>query len=184
MIAAAGHAVAAPSTVFVGLGSNLEQPVRQLQRALGELAAIPGTALLKTSSFYETAPVGILDQPMFINAVAMLRSSLSPHEFLRHLLTIEAGHARVRKEKNGPRTLDLDVLIFDDLQVDDAQLVTPHPRMHERAFVLVPLLEIAPQAKIPGKGPAREWLARIGSGGVRRVTDNAEQSQTRSEDRR
>ena len=182
MSANASTAIAS-SAVFVGLGSNLEQPVQQLRRALGELSMLPGTELLQTSSFYETAPVGIVDQPMFINAVAMLRSRLSPHDFLRHLLAIEARHARVRNEKNGPRTLDLDVLIFGGLRMDDDQLVTPHPRMHERAFVLVPLLEIAPEVKIPGKGAAREWLAKIGSGGVRRVAGDAGQDQTRSGDR-
>ena len=182
MSANASTAIAS-SAVFVGLGSNLEQPVQQLRRALGELSMLPGTELLQTSSFYETAPVGIVDQPMFINAVAMLRSRLSPHDFLRHLLAIEARHARVRNEKNGPRTLDLDVLIFGGLRMDDDQLVTPHPRMHERAFVLVPLLEIAPEVKIPGKGAAREWLTKIGNDGVRRVADDAGQDQTRSGDR-
>lgn len=179
----ANDASAPASTVFVGLGSNLRQPVLQLQHAVRELGAIADTELVKVSSFYETAPVGIVDQPMFINAVAMLRTRQSPHDFLRQLLAIETCHARVRNEKNGPRTLDLDVLIFDELRIDDDLLVTPHPRMHERAFVLVPLLEIAPEVKIPGKGAAREWLTKIGNDGVRRVADDAGQDQTRSGDR-
>lgn len=171
------------STVFIGLGSNLQQPVLQLQHAIRELGVIADTELVKVSSFYETAPVGIVDQPMFINAVAMLRTRQSPHDFLRQLLDIETRHARVRNEKNGPRTLDLDVLIFDELRLDDDRLITPHPRMHERAFVLVPLLEIAPEVKIPGKGAAREWLVKIGNDGVRRVADDTGQDQTRGEDR-
>lgn len=168
----------APSTVFVGLGSNLEQPMLQLQRALREIASIAGTVLVKVSSFYETTPVGVLDQPMFINAVAMVETTQAPHEFLQQLLDIERRHARVRIEQNGPRTLDLDVLIFADLQIADDQLVTPHPRMHERAFVLVPLLEIAPEVTIPGKGAARAWLQQTGTGGVRPVADNTGRAAT------
>ncbi len=172
------------STVFVGLGSNLEQPLQQLQRAIEELAAIPGTELLKVSSFYETAPVGIVDQPMFFNAVAMLKTRLSPQDFLQHLLSVEAEHARQRIEKNGPRTLDLDVLIFGDLQNNETSLVVPHPRMHERAFVLVPLLEIAPEVKIPGIGAASECLPKVGSAGVRRVSNESGPTKSRGGNQR
>ncbi len=182
-MSASPSATTAATTVFVGLGSNLDQPARQLQRALAELAALPDSELVKASSFYETAPVGILDQPMFLNAVAMLKTRLSPQVFLRHLLAIEAGHARLRTEKNGPRTLDLDVLIFDDLLIDEERLAVPHPRMHERAFVLVPLLEVAPEVKIPGRGAARDWLQKIGSAGVRRIDNDAEADKSSSGDR-
>ena len=188
MSLAINAASVAPTTVFVGLGSNLEDPVLQLRRALHELAAIAATELVGVSSFYETMPVGVLDQPMFINAVAMVRTAQSPHDFLRQLLAIEARHARVRKEKNGPRTLDLDVLIFGELRIDDNELITPHPRMHERAFVLAPLLEIAPELTIPGKGAAREWLEKIGSAGVSvyetRASERSKQDKTSSGDRR
>jgi 2-amino-4-hydroxy-6-hydroxymethyldihydropteridine diphosphokinase len=167
MMAAVVGARALPVTVFVGLGSNLQQPIVQLQQAIRELSALPASGVLKVSSFYETAPVGIVDQPMFINAVAMLQTELEPHLFLQCLLAIEAGHARVRGPRNGPRTLDLDILLFAGLRIDEAHLVVPHPRMHERAFVLIPLLEIAPEVDIPGKGAARIWLAKTGPGGVR-----------------
>jgi 2-amino-4-hydroxy-6-hydroxymethyldihydropteridine diphosphokinase len=178
MNAAAGHRAAI--TVFVGLGSNLADPVRQLQQALRELAALDGTELVSASSFYETAPVGMLDQPMFINAVAMLRSTQPPHDLLRELLAIEARHARLRREKNGPRTLDLDLLLYGEMQIDAASLTVPHPRMHERAFVLVPLLEIAPALNIPGKGSVRACLEKTGSAGVRRASTVDDGSQKKS----
>ncbi len=159
------------STVFIGLGSNLDHPEWQVQTALHEIDEIPDVELVKVSSQYQTAPVGIIDQPRFINAVAQIETTLSPHDLLRQLLDIEQRHARVRQEKNGPRTLDLDILIFNDLCIDDGKLTTPHPRMHERAFVLVPLLEIAPDVQIPGKGYAQEFLSRMGGSGVHRVGD-------------
>jgi len=157
------------STVYLGLGSNLDHPELQVRAALREIGSIPDTGMVRVSAPYETAPVGIIDQPPFINAVAQVETTLSPHDLLRHLLDIEGQHARVRGEKNGPRTLDLDILIFNALRMDDGTLTTPHPRMHERAFVLVPLLEIAPEAYIPGKGFAKEFLSRVDAGGVRKL---------------
>ncbi len=158
------------STVFVGLGANLNDPVRQLHTAIREIDEIPEAALAKISSFYQTAPVGIVDQPPFVNAVVCVHTTLSPHDLLRHLEAIETSHGRVRAEKNGPRTLDLDILIFNEWRINDTKLVTPHPRMHERAFVLVPLLEIAPEVYIPGKGPAVAALAKLDTGGVQKMT--------------
>jgi 2-amino-4-hydroxy-6-hydroxymethyldihydropteridine diphosphokinase len=163
------------STVFVALGSNLDDPSWQVQSAFREIDDIPDASLVKVSSLYQTAPVGIADQPMFINAVAQIETTLSPHDFLRHLEGIEASHGRQRGERDGPRTLDLDILLFNDWQIDDEHLTTPHPRMHQRAFVLVPLAEIAPEALVPGHGTARELLARIGSAGVRLLADAAPQ---------
>ena len=157
------------STVFLGLGSNLDHPGLQVEAALREISDIPDTGMVRASSQYQTAPVGIVDQPPFINAVAQVETMLSPHDLLKHLLDIEGRHARVRNEKNGPRTLDLDILIFSALRMDDGTLTVPHPRMHERAFVLVPLLEIAPQAHIPGKGPAKEFLSQVDARGVRKL---------------
>ena len=157
------------STVYLGLGSNLDYPDRQVRTALREIYEIPETGLVKVSSLYETTPVGIADQPPFINAVAQVETTLSPHDLLQQLLDIEERHARVRNEKNGPRTLDLDILIFNEWRIDDGRLTTPHPRMHERAFVLVPLLEIAPEVYIPGKGYAKDFLSLTDAGGVHKL---------------
>ncbi len=161
------------STVFVGLGSNMSDPVWQLHSAIREIDEIPEAALVSVSSLYQTAPVGILDQPPFVNAVVKLETTLSPHDLLSRLSAIESAHGRIRAEKNGPRTLDLDILIFNEWRIDEANLTTPHPRMHERAFVLVPLLEIAPEVYIPGKGPARQALAKVDAGGVHRMETEA-----------
>jgi 2-amino-4-hydroxy-6-hydroxymethyldihydropteridine diphosphokinase len=146
---------------YVGLGSNVDDPRNQVTRALQELGAIPQTRLLKQSSLYRTAPVGYAAQPDFINAVAELDTRLDAPGLLGELQVIEAKHGRVRSFPNAPRTLDLDLLLFDDQEIQSASLVVPHPRMHERAFVLEPLLEIAPDAVIPGRGSVRECLARI-----------------------
>ncbi len=162
------------ATVFVALGSNMDQPVMHVQRALRDLDELPETALVKISTLYETAPVGITDQPVFVNAVAQMSTTLSPHDFLARLHAIEAQHGRVRSsltdEKNGPRTLDLDILIFDELQIDEGGLTVPHPRMHERAFVLVPLVEIAPAVVIPGKAAAKTFLMALGKAGVSHIS--------------
>lgn len=157
------------STVFVGLGSNLDHPDWQVQRALREIDDIPEAGLVRISSLYQTAPVGIVDQPPFVNAVAEVATTLSPHDLLDQLAAIELRHGRVRAAKNGPRTLDLDILIFNEWRIDDGRLTTPHPRMHERAFVLVPLVEIAPDVYIPGKGFARELLAALDQSGVHKL---------------
>lgn len=158
------------STVYVALGSNLDQPVLHVQGALRDIDELPETALMRVSTLYETAPVGLTDQPSFVNAVAQVATTLSPHDFLARLHAIEAQHGRLRssgiEEKNGPRTLDLDILIFDELQLSERGLTLPHPRMHERAFVLVPLLEIAPESVIPGMGAASDLLAVLDRKGV------------------
>ncbi len=159
------------STVFVALGSNLDHPAMHVQRALRDIDELPETALVQVSTLYETNPVGGCDQPQFVNAVARTETLLSPHDFLARLHAIEAQHGRHRnnitEEKNGPRTLDLDILMFNDAQIDERGLTVPHPRMHERAFVLVPLVEIAPEVKIPGKGVAKDMLATLDMAGVR-----------------
>ena len=158
------------STVFVALGSNLDHPIMHVQRALRDIDELPETALAQVSTLYETNPVGGRDQPQFVNAVARIETLLSPHDFLARLHAIEAQHGRHRNsisdEKNEPRTLDLDILMFNDLQINERGLTVPHPRMHERAFVLVPLVEIAPEVKIPGKGVAKEFLATLDTTGV------------------
>lgn len=156
------------SIALIGLGSNLDHPLVQIQSALRELHETNEIALARVSSFYETAPVGFADQPMFINAVAEITTTLSPHDLLAALQKIEVRHARVKRERNGPRTLDLDILLFNDWMIDEASLVIPHPRMHERAFVLAPLLEIAPEVHIPAVGDAKLFFATLDHKGVRR----------------
>jgi len=160
------HAV---SRAFIALGSNLDDPVSQVRAAFDELAQIPVSRLLMHSSLYRSAPVGRLDQPDFINAVAQIETGLSPHELLKALLEIEHRHGRVREYANDPRTLDLDLLIYDDLQCNDRCLILPHPRMHQRAFVLQPLLEIAPDIRIPGRGSIAELLAACAGQRLERV---------------
>jgi len=144
---------------FIALGSNLDDPVTQMERAFGEIGNLPGTRLLARSSLYCTAPVGFPDQPDFINAVALVETALEPHALLEALLAIEQQHGRVRELRNGPRVLDLDVLLYDTLICHEHGLTLPHPRMHERAFVLEPLLEIAPDCVIPSVGVAADCLA-------------------------
>jgi len=154
---------------YVGIGSNLEQPVHQVDRALDELAAIRNSRLTARSSLYRSAPMGFAAQPDFVNAVAALETSLSPGELLAELEAIEQRHGRERAFANAPRTLDLDLLLFAQTTVHSAGLILPHPRMHERAFVLEPLLEIAPDAHIPGIGFAREQLARCAGQRIERL---------------
>ena len=144
--------------VFIALGSNLDSPELQVRRAFDELARLPSSRLLAHSSLYRSGPIGLLDQPDFINAVAHIETALGPHDLLQALLEIEFGHGRVRESPNAPRTLDLDILMYDDLQCDERCLILPHPRMHQRAFVLQPLLEIAPNCRIPGRGTVAELL--------------------------
>jgi 2-amino-4-hydroxy-6-hydroxymethyldihydropteridine diphosphokinase len=146
---------------YVGLGANLEDPKGQIERAFGELAAIPRTRVSARSSLYRSMPIGYAAQPDFVNAVAELRTSLSAGELLAALIEIESGHGRARSFPNAPRTLDLDLLLYGGEVLQSERLTLPHPRMHERAFVLRPLLEIAPGVEIPGHGFARELLSRL-----------------------
>jgi 2-amino-4-hydroxy-6-hydroxymethyldihydropteridine diphosphokinase len=144
---------------FVGLGANLGEPEAQVRRALAALAELPGTRLLAASSLYRSAPVGVLAQLDFINAVAEVETALSARALLEALLAEERRFGRTREFPNAPRTLDLDLLLYGDRVIDEPGLVVPHPRMHERAFVLAPLAEIAPDIAIPGKGRAAALLA-------------------------
>ena len=143
---------------FIGLGSNLGESCDQLRLALADLDRLPGTRLLAQSSLYRSAPVGYLDQPDFVNAVAKISTTLTPQALLSALLHIEQHYGRERAFTNAPRTLDLDVLLYDDLQIHEPGLTVPHPQMHSRAFVLQPLLEIAPDCTIPGAGSARHAM--------------------------
>jgi 2-amino-4-hydroxy-6-hydroxymethyldihydropteridine diphosphokinase len=174
-------------TAFIGLGSNLENPVSQLQRAFLSLERLTDTCLVARSSLYRSAPLdcpeqadvslssdlpgssglsgpsglsGLSGQPDYINAVAEIATGLAPNALLQALLHIEHRHGRERSFRNAPRTLDLDVLLYDDLQLHEDGLTIPHPQMHKRAFVLRPLLEIAPGISIPGVGNAALALAK------------------------
>lgn len=143
----------------IGLGANLNDPAAQVEYALAELDRLPATRLLARSSLYASAPVGYIDQPDFINAVARVETELAPRALLAALLDIEHHHGRERSFRNAPRTLDLDLLLYGDAHFREEGLTLPHPRMTERGFVLLPLLEIAPDATIPGYGRAANWLA-------------------------
>lgn len=145
----------------VALGSNIEDPQAQVQRGFDEIAALPDTELLARSRLYTTAPVGYVDQPDFVNACALVETSLAPRALLAALLDLERRHGRVRDIPNGPRTLDLDIVLYGDEVIDEPGLKIPHPRAHERAFVLVPLVDVWPEATIPGKGAARECLKQV-----------------------
>jgi len=153
-----------PTVAFIGLGSNLSHPRRQLARATAALAHLPQSRLLAVSPNYLSAPMGTSEaQPDYVNAVVAVRTTLPPQALLRRLQTIERRQHRRREAagaRNAPRTLDLDLLLYGGHRIRAAQLVVPHPRMHERAFVLRPLLDIAPAARIPGHGLARRhWRA-------------------------
>ncbi|MCK0715084.1 2-amino-4-hydroxy-6-hydroxymethyldihydropteridine diphosphokinase [Chromohalobacter sarecensis] len=136
---------------YIGLGSNLDGPREHVSRALKELDALPLTHLAGHSSLYASAPVGPQDQPDFINAVACVFTRLSPLALLDQLQALEQRHRRVRQRHWGPRTLDLDLLLYANLEWRTPRLTLPHPAMHERAFVLVPLAELAPEVTLAGK---------------------------------
>jgi 2-amino-4-hydroxy-6-hydroxymethyldihydropteridine diphosphokinase len=147
------------SIAYIGLGSNLEAPRRQITQAFAELEGIPRTRLARRSSLYRSAPLGYEAQPEFVNAVAALDTALAPEALLAELQAIEDRHGRRRSFPDAPRTLDLDLLLYGEEVRASPQLTVPHPRMHERAFVLKPLLELEPEISIPGRGPAQALLA-------------------------
>lgn len=150
--------VATGVEVFVGLGSNLERPQQQVHRALQELDGLPDSQLLRHSRMYGSAPLGPAGQPDYVNAVALLRTTLDPHALLDGLQAVEGRHGRTRGERWGARTLDLDMLLFGSAQISTPRLEVPHPQLHRRAFVVVPLHEIAPDLELPGLGPLRSYL--------------------------
>jgi 2-amino-4-hydroxy-6-hydroxymethyldihydropteridine diphosphokinase len=156
---------------FIGLGSNLDMPSEQLQRAFIDLDNLPNTRLLKRSSLYQSAPIGYLDQPNFVNAVAQISTTLTPQALLQGLLQIEHSHGRERTFLNAPRTLDLDLLLYDDVQLHEHGLTIPHPQIHRRAFVLQPLLEIAPDCAIPAVGRAEYALQACQDQTLERLAD-------------
>lgn len=157
------------SAAYVALGSNLEDPATQVERGFAALAALPCTALRARSRLYRTTPWGVVDQPDFINAVAALETSLAPRALLEALLAIETRAGRVRGARYGPRTLDLDLLLYGDRELHEPGLDIPHPRLHERAFVLLPLADVAPDQRVPARGRVAELLARVDASGCTEV---------------
>jgi len=148
--------------VYIGLGSNLADPLLQVERALSALGDVPETRLLRRSRLYRSAPWGRPDQPEFVNAVAGLHTELTPRELLDAVLVIERSAGRERGATRwGPRVLDLDILVYGDQIIDEPGLHVPHPHLHERAFVLLPLAEIAPDLVVPRLGRVGELARRI-----------------------
>ena len=147
----------------MGLGSNLGDREATLRAAVAELAATPGVEVMAVSTFVDTEPVGYLDQPRFLNGVVVVETDLPARRLLDLLLAVEAhfGRDRAAVPAQGPRTLDLDLLLYGDARIDEDGLRVPHPRLHEREFVLGPLLEVAPGLEVPGKGTVEAILARL-----------------------
>lgn len=150
----------AENKVYIGLGANLGDARETIRQALEDMASLPETVLLNASSMYRTAPLQA-DGPDYINAVASLKTGLSAHELLTRLQALEQQHGRTRPYLNAPRTLDLDILLFGTHTVHDARLTIPHPRMHERAFVLIPLAELDPMLTLE-QGRLDELIDRCG----------------------
>jgi 2-amino-4-hydroxy-6-hydroxymethyldihydropteridine diphosphokinase len=155
---------------WIGIGANIgEDPVATVRNAIAALGKAPHCRLQAQSSLYRTAAIGGEPQPDYINAVARIETALGPTLLLETLLAIEKSFGRTRSVQNAPRTLDLDLLIFSDRIIDQHGLVVPHPRMHERAFVLVPLAEINPELEIPGRGPLATLHTAIAGQDIQRL---------------
>lgn len=152
----------AGTIAYIGLGSNLDNPAAQLRRALAELTELPNTRVFKHSRLYQSKPLGPQDQPDYLNAVAALQTRLEPLALMRHLHDIERQHGRRRSAENrwGPRTLDLDLLVYGNLSLQTPELTLPHPELQKRSFVLYPLAELAPELMIPGHESVRQLRER------------------------
>lgn len=156
--------------VYIGLGSNLGEPQKQVSRAIDALNKLADSRVLSCSSLYASKPMGPQDQPDFINAVCLLETGLKPHRLLSQLQEIEKAHGRKRKsERWGARPLDLDILLFGSHTIDSDDLTVPHYGMAEREFVLVPLFEIAPAMVMPDGKPIAQWVANCSIDGLRRL---------------
>jgi 2-amino-4-hydroxy-6-hydroxymethyldihydropteridine diphosphokinase len=145
----------------IGLGSNLGNSAALIQSGFRAIGELPGTFIIARSSLWRSAPVGIVDQPDFINAVCLIDTTLDADKLLRAMLKIETGHDRVREQRGGPRTLDLDLLWYGNLVCNRHGLQLPHPRLHERAFVLMPLAEVDPVLTVPGLGTVQDLIAKL-----------------------
>jgi 2-amino-4-hydroxy-6-hydroxymethyldihydropteridine diphosphokinase len=151
----------------LSLGSNLGDRRDILQGAVAAVAALPALTVTAVSRAYETAPVGGPAQPGYLNAVVLAQTTLAPRDLLKHVNEIEAAFARVRAVRWGPRTLDIDIITYEGVTSDDPQLTLPHPRAHERAFVLAPWHDADPAAELPGHGRVTDLLAAAGESGIR-----------------
>lgn len=157
------------SVAVIALGSNLDNPVQQVEAALQAIAGLQGVTLQARSSCYRTAPVGYAEQPDFINAVCQVNTTLTPQALLGALLEVEQAFGRVRTFRNAPRVLDLDLLLVEGVALDTEFLTLPHPRMHERAFVMLPLAEMAPDTRVGEHGKAADIAAALDAAGVQRL---------------
>lgn len=164
------HSATEQVIAYIGLGSNLENPVEQIKSARAAIKAAKSTEELAFSGLYRSAPMGPQDQPDYINAVMEVKTSLAPHELLRCLQAIENSQGRVRSgERWGARTLDLDLLIYGDRQIQTADLTVPHPGIPNRAFVLYPLFELTSQLLVPGMGTIADLIAKCPSADLKRL---------------
>lgn len=161
----------ADTPVYIGIGSNLDEPRSRVSKAFDSLGEMPQTRLVSHSSLYVSAPMGPQDQPDFVNAVALLETGLEPLDLLAHLQVLETASGRERHQRWGPRTLDLDILLYGDEIIDGETLTVPHPGLTLRSFVLCPLAEIAADLVIPGRGVLAEYLGACGENGLRRLQD-------------
>lgn len=160
---------------WLGLGSNLQQPVEQLRRALSKLSSLEQIDILATSSFYRTPPWGDDQQDDYINAVVKIETSLDPDSLLSSVQSIETGMGRQRSDRRwGPRVIDIDLLLYGALRYRSDDLELPHPRMHERAFVLVPLCELDSTLEIPTRGVVEKLLQQLDCSGIRRLRDEGQ----------
>jgi 2-amino-4-hydroxy-6-hydroxymethyldihydropteridine diphosphokinase len=157
-------------SAYIGLGANLGDTVLSLTTALAALAALPDTRLLGVSGAYRSAPVDA-GGPDYLNAVAQLHTALAPLALLDALLAIEQAQGRERPFRHAPRTLDLDLLLYADLQHDEPRLILPHPRLHQRAFTLLPLLELAPELQAPGLGALSAYLPQVADQRIERLSE-------------
>ena len=149
------------TTAYIGVGSNLGDREATIEHALELVARPPDISVTAVSTLRETDPVGILDQPRFLNGAARVETSLGPRGLLDVLLAVESELGRERRERWGPRTIDLDLLLFGELELDEPGITLPHPRLHERRFALEPLAELEPTLRVPGRGRVKDLLARL-----------------------
>ena len=155
---------------YIAVGSNLANPLNQVTTAFNEIGNMPKSKLIKKSSCYSSSPLGYKDQPDFVNAVVSIETELSPHELLLELQMIESSHKRERSFPNAPTTLDLDILLYGDLRIDEPKLTIPHPRMHERAFVIFPLQEINENISVPPFGDIAKIARGLDPENTKRIT--------------
>lgn len=158
------------SIAYIAIGSNLSDPMGQVLSAIKQIESMPKSRFIKKSSYYSSSPDGYKDQPDFINAVVSIETELTPHQLLSELQKIEYLHKRERSFPNAPRTLDLDILLYGHMKLNDSILTIPHPRMHDRAFVIFPLQEIDRNITIPSKGVVAKIAKGLDPKNAKRIT--------------